>query len=158
LFTTPSFQKKGRQTTAWTNVIKMTFKTKMPNGKKVFPKNISTNAAIKSAKKHLAEYVEFMKKYRTMKPTHNSGGNNELYSDNLCTLEDLYDLHESFKNMTTKKKLLLPMPGPVIVLKVMQFAMQALDCLLLCKMEEQMKMRWRNKIKMTTLRQMPLPH
>jgi hypothetical protein len=32
------------------------------------------------------------------------GGNNELFSDNLRALEDLYDLHDSFKNTTTEKK------------------------------------------------------
>jgi hypothetical protein len=35
---------------------------------------------------------------------HNSGGDNELFSDNLRALEDLYDLHESFKNTTNEKK------------------------------------------------------
>jgi hypothetical protein len=45
-----------------------------------------------------------MKKYRATKLTHNSGGDNELFSDNLRALEDLYDLHESFKNATTEKK------------------------------------------------------
>jgi hypothetical protein len=45
-----------------------------------------------------------MKKYRVTKCTHNSGGNNEFFSDNLRALEDLYDLHDSFKNMTTEKK------------------------------------------------------
>jgi hypothetical protein len=34
----PFLQKKGEQTTAWTNVVEMTFETKTPNGKKVFPK------------------------------------------------------------------------------------------------------------------------
>jgi hypothetical protein len=100
----PFLQKKGKQTTAWTNAIKMTFETTMPNGEKVFPKKISTDAAIKSAKKRLADYVDFMKKYRATKCTHNSGGDNELFSDNLRALEDLYDLHDSFKNTTTEKK------------------------------------------------------
>jgi hypothetical protein len=105
LFTAPFFlQKKGKQTTAWTNVVEMTFEMTLPTGKKVFPKKISTNAAIKSCKKHLADYVDFMKKYRTMKPTHNLGGNNELFSDNLRALEDLYNLHKSFKNTTNEKK------------------------------------------------------
>jgi hypothetical protein len=45
-----------------------------------------------------------MKKYRATKPTHNSGGDNKLFSDNLRALEDLYDLHESFKNTTNEKK------------------------------------------------------
>jgi hypothetical protein len=57
------------------------------------------------------------------------GGDNEPFLDNLRALEDLYDLHESFKNTTTEKKILQPMPGPVITLKVMLFAMQALACL-----------------------------
>jgi hypothetical protein len=34
----PFLQKKGEQTSAWTNVVEMTFETEMPNGKKVFPK------------------------------------------------------------------------------------------------------------------------
>jgi hypothetical protein len=133
----PFLQKKGEQTTAWTNVVEMTFETTLPTGKKVFSKKISTtDAAIKSCKKRLADYVDFMKKYRATMPTHNSGGDNELFSDNLRALEDLYDLHESFKNTTNEKKILPPMPGPVIVPKAMLFAMQALDCLLLCAMEE----------------------
>jgi hypothetical protein len=86
----PFLQKKGKQTTTWANVVEMTFKTTLPTGKKVFPKKISTDAAIKSCKKHLADYVDdFMKKYHAMKPTHNSGGDNELFSDNLRALEDL---------------------------------------------------------------------
>jgi hypothetical protein len=100
----PFLQKKGEQTTAWTNVVEMTFETTLPTGKKVFPKKISTDAAIKSCKKRLADYVDFIRKYRATKPTHNSGGDNELFSDNLRALEDLYDLHESFKNTTTEKK------------------------------------------------------
>jgi hypothetical protein len=70
---------------------------------KSFPKKISTDAAIKSAKKHLTDYIDFMKKNCTMMPAFNLGGDNEPFSDNLHTLEDLYDLHESFKNVTTKK-------------------------------------------------------
>jgi hypothetical protein len=45
-----------------------------------------------------------MKNYRATKPTHNSGGDNEPFSDNLRALEDLYDLHESFKNASTEKQ------------------------------------------------------
>jgi hypothetical protein len=100
----PFLQKKGKQMTAWTNVVEMTFETTLPTGKKVFPKKISTDAAIKSCKKRLADYVDFMKKYHATKPTHNSGGDNELFSDNLRALEDLYHLHESFKNTTNEKK------------------------------------------------------
>jgi hypothetical protein len=43
-----------------------------------------------------------MKKYRATKPTHNSGSDNKPF--NLSGLEDLYDLHESFNNVTTGKK------------------------------------------------------
>jgi hypothetical protein len=32
-------QKKGEQTTAWMNIVEMTFETKMPNGKKFSQKN-----------------------------------------------------------------------------------------------------------------------
>jgi hypothetical protein len=45
----PFLQKKGEQTAAWMNVVEMTFETKTPNGKKIFPKTIRTDAAIKSA-------------------------------------------------------------------------------------------------------------
>jgi hypothetical protein len=82
----------------------MTFDTKNADGSKVFKKVMTTEAAIKSAKNRLALYLEFMKNYRATKPTHNSGGDNEPYSEILNGLEDLYDLHESFKNMTTKKR------------------------------------------------------
>jgi hypothetical protein len=100
----PFLQKKGEQTAAWMNVVEMTSKRRCRTEKKFFKKKISTDAAIKSAKKRLAEYVEFMKKYRATQPDFNSGGDNALYSDNLRALEDLYDLHESFKNTTTEKK------------------------------------------------------
>jgi hypothetical protein len=45
-----------------------------------------------------------MKKYRATKPAFNSGGDNEPFSDNLRALEDLYNLHESFKNALTEKQ------------------------------------------------------
>jgi hypothetical protein len=154
----PFLQKKGEQTAAWTNVVEMTFETEMQNGKKVFQKKISTDAAIKSAKKRLAEYVEFMKKYRATKPDFNSGGDNALYSDNLRALEDLYNLHESFKNTTTeKKKRLQPMPGPVIMPKAMLFAMPASACLLTYEMKEEAKKMKKTTRKTTTLRLLPLP-
>jgi hypothetical protein len=78
-----------------------------------------------------------------MMPAFNSGGDNEPFSDNLHTLEDLY--------VTTKKKFLQLMLGPV--LKAMQFEMQALACMLLHEMEEQVK---RRKKKTTTPRLLPL--
>jgi hypothetical protein len=37
----PFLQKKGEQTAAWTNVVEMTFETKMPNGKKSSPKQLA---------------------------------------------------------------------------------------------------------------------
>jgi hypothetical protein len=82
----------------------MTFNTKNADGSKVFKKVMMTEAAIKSAKNRLTLYLEFMKNYRATKPTHNSGGDNEPYSEILDGLEDLYDLHESFKNTTTEKR------------------------------------------------------
>jgi hypothetical protein len=100
----PFLQKKGEQTTAWTNVVEMMFDTKTADGKKVFEKKMSNGAAIRSAKKRLKQYIKFMKNYRATKPTHNSGGDNEPFSDNLRALEDLYDLHESFKNASTEKQ------------------------------------------------------
>jgi hypothetical protein len=69
----------------------------------------------------------------------------------------MYDLHESFKNTTNEKKLLPPMPGPVIVPKAMLFVMQALDCLLLRAMEEVARTTILKK-KTTTLRLLPLRH
>jgi hypothetical protein len=100
----PFLQKKGEGTMSWTNVIEMTLDTKKADGTKVFPKKMSTGAAIKSAKKHLNKYLAFMKNYRATKPTHNSGGDNEPYLEILNGLEDLYDLYESFKNSTTEKR------------------------------------------------------
>jgi hypothetical protein len=44
-----------------------------------------------------------MKKYHVMMPSFILGIDNELFSDNHHALEDLYDLHKSFKNATTEK-------------------------------------------------------
>jgi hypothetical protein len=44
-----------------------------------------------------------MEEYRKKKPLFNLGSDNEPYPDILCALEDLFDLHESFKNTLEEK-------------------------------------------------------
>jgi hypothetical protein len=124
---------------------------------KSLPQKISPDAAIRSDKKRLSDYIDFIKKYRATMPSFKSGEDNETFSNNLCALEDLYNLHESFNARQPRKKLLQPMPGPVIVLKAMRFEMQALDCLLLCKREEEVNKKMTTTRKTTTLLP-PLPH
>jgi hypothetical protein len=96
----PFLQKKGEQTTAWTNVVEMCLESTDDDGKPVFGKSLT----IKSAKKRFAEYFSFMEDYRKKKPLFNSGGDNEPYPDILRALEDLFDLHESFKNTLEEKR------------------------------------------------------
>jgi hypothetical protein len=95
----PFLQKKGEQTAAWNNVVEMCLEATTVDGGLVFDKNLN----VKSAKKRFQEYLTFMKSYRAKKPLFNSGGDNELYPDLLQALEDLYDLHESFKNESEDK-------------------------------------------------------
>jgi hypothetical protein len=96
----PFLQKKGEQTTAWTNVVEMCLESTSDDGKPVFGKSLT----VKSAKKRFAEYLSFMEEYRKKKPLFNSGGDNEPYPDILRALEDLFDLHESFKNTSEEKR------------------------------------------------------
>jgi hypothetical protein len=96
----PFLQKKGEQTAAWNNVVEMCLESTTVDGGLVFDKNLN----VKSAKKRFQEYLSFMKAYRAKKPLFNSGGDNEPYPDILQALEDLYDLHESFKNETEDKR------------------------------------------------------
>jgi hypothetical protein len=70
------------------------------DGKLVFGKLLT----VKLAKKCFAEYLSFMEEYRKKKPLFNSGGDHEPYPDILRALEDLFDLHESFKNTLEEKQ------------------------------------------------------
>jgi hypothetical protein len=100
----PFLQKKGKQTTAWTNNIEMTFETMMPNLTKSSPKKLAPMLPSSQPRNvSLTTLILSRSKYCAMMPSFNSGGDNEPFSDNLCALEDLYELHKSFKNATTQK-------------------------------------------------------
>jgi hypothetical protein len=96
----PFLQKKGEQTTSWMNVVSHCNDSTTDGKSPVFAKGIN----VKAVKKRFSEYVAFMKAYREKNEKFKTGCDNEAFPELLQGLEDLFDLHESWKNQSDKKR------------------------------------------------------
>jgi hypothetical protein len=96
----PFLQKRGEQTPAWNNVVEMCNFATLDDKTPVFHPSLNE----KSTKQRFSDYMSFMEKYRETNKSGNSGGDNEPFPEILQGLEDLYDLHKSWKDQIGKKR------------------------------------------------------